>query len=95
LLLRLPPEMQQQAIREARAVGETWLGPELLRWSDDDVITTAQAAELLHVREHTIRQWHSREGLPNAGRPGRYRVRDLLDWTARRRRYRAAQIDLA
>lgn len=95
LLLQLAPEAQREAIRQARAVGETWLGPELLRWTDDDVITTAEAAELLHVREHTIRQWHSRDGLPNAGQPGRYQVRTLLDFTARRRRERAAQLDLA
>ena len=89
LLGLLPDGERDIAIRKARAVGETWLGANLLRWTKDDVVTTAQAAELIHMRPSTIRKWHSQGHLPNhLGRPGRYVVAAVLDCAAQRRRER-------
>ena len=88
LLARLPDGEREQAIRAARAVGETWLGANLLRWTKDDVVTTEQAAELIHMRSSTIRKWHSRGHLANRGE-GRYLVADVLDCAAARRRERS------
>lgn len=84
LLALLPDEEQARHIRTARRLGETWLGVELLRWTPTDVVTTAQAAELLHVGASTIRKWHSLGYLPNHGR-GRYVVAMVLDCAAARR----------
>lgn len=85
LLSLLPAPDREATIRQARAVGETWLGANLLRWTPDDVITTNEAAELLHVKASTIRKWHSRGWLPNHG-TGRYVVGAVLDCAAARRR---------
>ena len=83
LLGRLPECERESAIRHARAMGQTWLGAELLRWSRDDVITTMQAAELVQRPVSTIRWWHSAGRLPNQG-TGWYRAGDVLDAAARR-----------
>lgn len=88
LLALLPAGDRDHAIRQARAVGETWLGANLLRWDKTDVVTTAEAAELAHVGASTIRKWHSDGHLPNQGR-GRYVVAHVLDCAAARRRERA------
>ncbi|MDP9144592.1 MAG: helix-turn-helix domain-containing protein [Actinomycetota bacterium] len=77
-------------IGRAHAVGETWLGGDLLRWGTDDVISTEEAARLLHVGPSCIRKWHSDGHLPNVSR-GRYRVGDVLDAAAEMRRRRAAR----
>lgn len=85
LLALLPEPDRGAAIAQARAVGESWLGANLLRWDKSDVITTAEAAELLHVGAATIRKWHSLGYLPNhLGRRGRYVVAAVLDCAARR-----------
>lgn len=89
LLAQLPEPGRNEAIRRARALGETWLGANLLRWDSTDVITTAEAAELLHTSPATIRKWHSRGWLPNHG-TGRYVVAQVLDCAAARRRQHAA-----
>lgn len=89
LLAQLPVQDREAAVRRARALGETWLGANLLRWDSTDVITTAEAAELLHTSPATIRKWHSRGWLPNHG-TGRYVVAQVLDCAAARRRQHAA-----
>jgi hypothetical protein len=83
LLALLPESDRDDAIRQARAVGETWLGANLLRWDISDVVTTSEAAELIHVGASTIRKWHSLGYLPNQG-TGRYLVGDVLDCAAAR-----------
>lgn len=88
ILRRLPDDEQARAIAQARAVGETWLGPELVRWTNDDIVPTKRAAEIIHVGPSTIRKWHSQGLLANHGR-GRYRVGDVLDCAARIRHRRA------
>ena len=89
LLLELPEPQRDMWTARAHAVGETWLGSSMVRWTADDVVSTAEAAELVHVSPATIRKWHSAEGLRAVGR-GRYRVGDVLDHAARKRRARAA-----
>ena len=87
LLALLPDGERERCIRSARAVGETWLGANLMRWEVTDVVSTAEAAELIHMRASTIRKWHSQGYLANhQGRTGRYVVADVLDCAAARRR---------
>lgn len=90
LLAHLPDDLQADMIRAARLVGETWLGASLLRFTVDDVVTTGQAAEVIHVGAATIRKWHSLGYLDNQG-TGRYRLGDVLDCAAARRRERDAR----
>lgn len=85
LLALLSEPDRDMAIRKARAVGQTWLGANLLRWDYSDIITTAEAAQLLHTTPSVIRKWHSRGYLPNCGK-GRYLVAAVLDCAAARRR---------
>lgn len=90
LLTLLPADEQPTWIAQARAVGETWLGADLVRWTADDIVTTATAADLVHVLPATIRRWHSDGELPNKSR-GRYRVGDVLDCAAARRKRRSTR----
>ena len=90
LLALLPEPDRAAAILQARAVGETWLGPDLLRWDVNDLVTTNQAAEILHVNPSTIRKWHSRGWLPHHRRKGHYLLAAVLDCAAERRRAREA-----
>lgn len=87
LLALLPFDVQSRAVVSARAVGETWLGPSLVAWDVSDKVTTAQAAELVHVKPSTIRKWHSTGQLQNCG-TGYYLVAAVLDCAAARRRVR-------
>lgn len=97
LLALLPADERTTWTERAHAVGETWLGATLITYSDDQALTTRQAAQLLCVSETVIRQWAcqphpTRPGrplLPRAGRQGRqqtYLVRCLLDASAAVRR---------
>lgn len=88
LLALLPVDDRPLLVTQAHAFGETWLGESLLRWTPDDIVTTAEAAELVHMKPSTIRKWHSDGSLPNRGR-GRYRVGDVLDCAAARRQRRS------
>lgn len=85
LLALLPADEANRHIATARRLGETWLGAHLLRFDTYDVISTAEAAELVHVGASTIRKWHSLGLLPNHGR-GRYVVAQVLNCAAARRR---------
>lgn len=90
LLQLLPESDRERHVATARQLGETWLGGDLLRWTVDDVVSTADAAGIVHVQASTIRKWHSEPGgLRNCGR-GRYRVGDVLEYAAVKRRRRAA-----
>lgn len=90
LLALLPDAERPVWTARAHALGETWLGAELLRWTADDVVSTTEAAAIAHVGASTIRKWHSEGDLANRGR-GRYRVGDVLDCAARRRARREAR----
>lgn len=87
LLGLLPADERAQWTARAHALGETWLGEDLITWTPDEVVTTKQAARILHVKPGTIRKWHSLGYLPAKGR-GRYVVADVLDCAAERRRNR-------
>jgi excisionase family DNA binding protein len=87
LLTLLPGDEQPMWQARAHGLGETWLGEDLIRWSVDDVVTTQEAAAILHVSDSTIRKWHSEGDLPNVRR-GRYRVGAVIDCSAERRRRR-------
>lgn len=99
LLALLPDAERDTMTARAHALGETWLGATLLTYTDDQAITTRQAAELLCVSEGVIRNWActahpedpDRPLLPRAGRTGRhqtYLVRNLLDASSAVRRTR-------
>jgi excisionase family DNA binding protein len=71
----------QRAVREAMASVQT-------SGSDSpDVLTRAQAAELLQVTEHHVTRLHRKEGLPGhkLGREWRYRRSEILAWIAKRK----------
>lgn len=89
LLALLPAEERERHVATAHRLGETWLGGDLLRWTLDDVVSTAEAAGIIHVKPSTVRKWHSEGALANRGR-GRYRVGDVLDCAATKRAKRAA-----
>lgn len=88
-LLTLLPEAERHLwAQRAHAVGETWLGDSLVTYTEDQAITTREAARLLCVSEDVIRRWacttlpSGAPLLPRAGRQGRqqtYLVRCLLD----------------
>ena len=90
LLALLPADEAARHVVTARRLGESWLGTQLLRFDASDVISTAEAAELVHVGPSTIRKWHSMGYLHNHGRAGRYVVAAVLDCAAARRRVGAA-----
>ncbi|MGE5830642.1 MAG: hypothetical protein ACM30G_20080 [Micromonosporaceae bacterium] len=90
LLGLLPAEERGVWTERAHALGETWLGETLVTRSNEDEITTRDAAAMLSVGEDTIHQWAtkrhpqdpSRPLLPRRGRSGRfrtYKVADLLE----------------
>lgn len=92
LLALLPDGERERHVATAHQLGETWLGGDLLRWTVDDIVSTAEAAGIVHVKDSTIRKWHSEPGgLPNCGR-GRYRVGDVLDYAALKRARRAVAV---
>jgi hypothetical protein len=88
LLALLPADERPVWIERAHRLGETWLGGDLVRWTPTDVVTTAEAAGLVHVKASTIRKWHSEGDLPAHSR-GRYLVADVLGAAARIRQRRA------
>jgi hypothetical protein len=90
LLEHLPADERPSWVARAHGLGETWLGEERLRWTDNDIVSTAEAAGLIHVGPSTIRKWHS-EGRLRAHSRGRYVVRDVFDAAAAIRRRRAAK----
>ena len=84
LVALLPAHERDFWVAKAHELGETWLGTSLARYTNDDVVSTAEAAALAYVGGSTIRKWHSLGQLKAVGR-GRYRVGDVLDCAAARR----------
>ena len=85
----VPEPTRTKLIELAHALGETWLGATLMRWTPDDTITSEQAAQLVHVAPATIRKWRSRGHL-HANQDGHYKVSDVLACAAARRQRRGA-----
>lgn len=89
LLALLPaPERPMWAAR-AHALGETWLGEDLLRWTPDDVVTPAEAARLVHRTTADLRKWVQMGVLERNGTG--YRVSEVLDAAAEVRRLRSTR----
>lgn len=61
----------------ARSYGETWVYEQTVTVDRDDMVTTAQAAELAGVGVETIRQWRKRGYISRAGRREHLQVRGL------------------
>jgi len=80
LLALLSDADRHVAVVTARAVGETWLGASLLRWTNDDVIAPSEAAGLVHATPAHLRSWVRMGVLTRTGRG--YRVQDVLDASA-------------
>ncbi len=81
----LPDDAVKKTVRaQAHAMGERWLGEDILRYGPEDVVTTKEASHLVFRGESTIRKWHSDGDLPNV-RKGMYRVCDVMDCDARKR----------
>lgn len=84
-LLALLPDAEQETMRaRAHAIGETWLGESLLRWTVDDVLPPREAAAVVHATPDKLRSWVHMGVLARVGRG--YRVGDVLDAAAEVRR---------
>lgn len=86
LLALLPEEERAIWAARAHAVGETWLGASLQRWTVDDVIPPREAAGLVHVTPAHLRSWIRMGVLRRTGTG--YRVKDVLDASAELHRRR-------
>ncbi|MFD6069395.1 MerR family transcriptional regulator [Amycolatopsis lurida] len=73
-----------------RDLGQTWVVPKPLSFGPDDLLDAKEVADMCNVQPSTIRQWR-RRGLATQDTPDglRYRVADVLDYHAGRRRRRA------
>lgn len=99
LLMLLPADERPIWTARAHAIGETWLGETLVRWTAEDAVNGQEAAQLVHVSEDIIRKWATKAHPDDPGKPllprfkmrGRcrtYLVRDVLDAAAAVRRAR-------
>lgn len=89
LLALLPADERPVWVARAHALGETWLGEHLLRWTAEDVVRPAEAAALVHRTPADLRRWVSMGVLKRTGRG--YRVGDVIDASAAVARRRSAR----
>jgi hypothetical protein len=89
LLALLPAEEVPVWTARAHALGETWLGVDLIRWSSDDVLKPAEAARLVHRTTADLRRWVHNGYLSRTGRG--YRAGDVIDAAAEARRRRGTR----
>ena len=80
LLMLLPADERPVWTARAHAIGETWLGETLVRWTADDVVPPGEAARLVHRTTADLRKWVQTGLLKRIGRG--YRVGDVLDASA-------------
>lgn len=91
-LAQRDPLACEQIDARAAAVGQGWVKPTLEVWGDDDLVTTAEAAELAGVSADVIRQWGRRGHLPRltaSDGTRRWRAGDVRTHIAATRRARA------
>jgi hypothetical protein len=88
LLALLPDDERARMTARAHALGETWLGTDLLRFTTDDLLPPRDAAAIVHATPDKLRSWVRMGVLARVGRC--YRVGDVLDAAAEVRR-RAAR----
>lgn len=91
LLALLPADERPVWTARAHALGETWLGETLLRWTADDVVTPGEAAQLVHRSTADLRWWVREGELKRTGKG--YRVGDVLDASAAMRRRRETRAE--
>lgn len=82
------PDLCSQADRTAINYGETWVTPQLATFDDTDEVTTSEAAELVNVTEHTIRDWAC---TPHPERPD-VMLLPRFGWRGRSRTYLAGKV---
>lgn len=93
-LAQRDPQACNQLDDQATALGQGWVRPTMEVWGDDDLLTTAEAAELAGVTVEVIRQWAKRGHLPRLTAPDgsrRWRAGDVRAHIAKTRRARAAR----
>lgn len=89
LLMLLPADERPVWTARAHAIGETWLGETLVRWTADDVVPPGEAARLVHKTTADLRKWVQMGLLKRSG--SGYRVGDVLDAAATAQQRRAAR----
>lgn len=88
-LFTADPQRCRQLDEQATHLGQGWVVPRILTVQPDDLLTRWQAADYAGVKAKTITEWR-RRGLKVTATPDgdRYRVADLIDYQAERRRNR-------
>lgn len=89
LLALLPEDERPVWAARAHALGETWLGDTLIRWSADDVVSPGEAAAIVHRTTADLRKWVQRDYLSRVGKG--YRVGDVIDAARSVRERRASR----
>lgn len=92
-LQQIDPESCRLIDVHATTIGQGWVAPKVETVNPDDLVSAAEAAELIGVEVNTIYQWATRKHVPRhhaAGHPTRYRVGDVLEHVAKIRRARAS-----
>ncbi|MEU8334820.1 helix-turn-helix domain-containing protein [Micromonospora tulbaghiae] len=84
------PELCAALDDAARAYGDDWVCGELLTIPDDQMLTTAEAAEYVGVDIETVRQWRKRGYVSPTGAREHLQVRGLSErgWPM----FRAAEV---
>jgi hypothetical protein len=83
------PAAAREADDRMERLGQTWAVPVVMHYDDDDLLTAALAADLMHVTVRTVYTWR-RHGLTVTATPDgpRYRAGDLAAFDTARRRNR-------
>lgn len=88
-LAAVDPERCETLDQQVARFGQGWAVPSVSTHEDDDLLTAELAADAVHVKTRTIYAWRQ-DGLPVVATPDgpRYRVRDIREFIAERRRRR-------
>lgn len=86
------PQVCAALDRDASRLGQGWVVPSPSRFEPDDLLTTAEAAQEFHVSAATIRKWvHLGLTRTRTESGSRYRLRDLHEFDAARRKRRGGR----